>query len=683
MKTVHSITVVFVLLLMFGLNGYSQPLTEVPYNKMLETADRMMKLRDYYNAEDWYNQAYRESKDPNIAAQLGYLSYILRHYENATKRYKRLLDKDDDNIFIDERYYYGMSLRALGRYNEAFAELQRFIEFSSEEDMKAFAKLAIESMQKASEIPENIETAIQFLENDINSAFVEYSPRLFSNGDLYFSAIPSRKVVDATGGNDDQYSKIFVSKRNENGAYDKPEELEKEINRPGYHTGNVSFTPDGKYMYFTRSQLDGNDLDRSELYFSKFDGEEWSPAYQVSSLSGDFILTHPVVGELFGNEVLFFTSDMEGGEGGLDLYYSTFQGEDDFTAPVNLGAVINTPYDEVTPYYMDGSLYFSSDGHLGLGGYDIFKANWDGRVWSEPENLGHTYNTTFDDMNISFSPAGNFGYLVSNRPDEKKKNMKSKTCCDDIYQFNIRDIIIDLNTIVSDGNGPLNGATVSLIDKSGIRSKESKEEPETNEFGFILDQDRSYKVHITKDGYYPDSLEFNTLGILDDFTITKEVTLRPIPVEDTSDSEPEFETLTINEPIRLNKIYYDFDKWDILPEAEIDLNIIKDLMDQYPDMVIELSSHTDIRGPARYNQNLSQQRAQSAKDWLVERGIVDNRIQAVGYGEERIANQCKQGTRCSEEDHRFNRRTEFKIIEGPTEIQVTKEILKGATRQGG
>jgi outer membrane protein OmpA-like peptidoglycan-associated protein len=132
----------------------------------------------------------------------------------------------------------------------------------------------------------------------------------------------------------------------------------------------------------------------------------------------------------------------------------------------------------------------------------------------------------------------------------------------------------------------------------------------------------------------------------------------------------------------LNKIYYDFDKWDILPEAEIDLNIIKDLMDQYPDMVIELSSHTDIRGPARYNQNLSQQRAQSAKDWLVQRGIVENRIQAVGYGEERIANQCKQGTRCSEEDHRFNRRTEFKIIEGPTEIQITKEILKGATRQG-
>ncbi len=667
---------------MFGQSGISQPLTEIPYNKTLEKADELFSLRDYYSAEDWYDKAYRESKDPNIAAQLGYLSYILRNYSSAQKRYKRLLDKDDDNIFIDERYYYGMSLRALGQFNEAVPELQRFIEFSSEEELKPYARLAIEGMLNSNQIQENAETAIQFLDNGINSAFVEYSPRLYPSGDLYFSAIPSRKVVDASGGNDKQYSKIYVSKRNEEGGYEEPEALNKEINRPGFHTGNVSFTPDGKYMYFNRAKLDGNDLEESVLYYSEFDGEEWSPAYPVESLNGAYLLTHPVVGELFGNEVLFFVSNMEGGEGGLDIYYATFQGEADFAAPVNLGPVINTPYDDITPYYLDGTLYFSSDGHLGLGGHDIFKAAWDGVKWSEPENLGYTYNTTFDDMNISFSPSGTYGYLVSNRPDEKKKKMKSDTCCDDIYQFNIRQIIIDLNTIVTDANGPLNGASVSLVDKSGIRSKESKENKEGNEFPFILDQDRSYKVYITREGYYPDSIEFNTTGILDDYSITKEVELKPIPVE-AAEPEPEFETITINQPIRLNKIYYDFDKWDILQEAEIDLNIIKGLMEEYPDMVIELSSHTDIRGPSRYNQTLSQKRAQSAKDWLVQRGITQERIEAVGYGEEVIINRCKQGTRCSEEEHRFNRRTEFKITEGPTEIRVTKEILKGATQQGG
>ena len=667
---------------MFGQSGISQPLTEIPYNKTLEKADELFGLRDYYSAEEWYNKAYKESKDPNISAQLGYLSYILRNYESATKRYERLLARDDDNIYIDERYYYGMSLRALGKYNEANTELQRFIEYSSEEDLKPYARLAIEGMKNAGQLQENIETAINFLDNGVNSAFVEYSPRLYANGDLYFSAIPSRKVVEADGGNDKQYSKIFVSKKNEDGSYDKPEALEKEINRPGFHTGNVSFTPDGKFMYFNRSKLDGNDLEESSLYYSEFDGEEWSPAYPVESLNGEFLIKHPVVGELFGNEVLFFVSNQEGGEGGLDIYYATFQGESDFDAPVNLGPVINTPFDDITPYYLNGTLYFSSDGHLGLGGYDIFKADWDGVKWSEPENLGYTYNTTLDDMNLSFNAEGTAGYLVSNRPDEKKKKLKSDTCCDDIYQFNIRQIIIDLNTIVTDANGPLNGASVALVDKSGIRSRESKENKEGNEFPFILDEERSYKVYITKDGYYPDSVEVNTIGILDDFTITKEVELRPIPVE-VAEPEPEFETITINQPIRLNKIYYDFDKWDILQEAEIDLNIIKGLMDEYPDMVIELSSHTDVRGPARYNETLSQKRAQSAKDWLVDRGIVGDRIQAVGYGEEQIINRCKQGYRCSEEEHRFNRRTEFKIVAGPTEIRVTKEILKGATNQGG
>lgn len=683
MRNCIYISVAIIALCLSLQNTSAQPLTEVPYNKMLETADQMMKLRDYYNAEDWYDQAYRESRDPNIAAQLGYLSYVLRNYDSSQKRYARLLDDDEDNIFIDERYYYGMSLKALGQYNEANAELTKFIEMSSEEELKPFARLAIQGMKEAGQLEENIETAIQFMDGDINSAFVEYSPRLYTSGDLYFSAIPAKKVVDASGGNDDQYSKIYVSTLGEDGAYSKPEELEKEINRPGFHTGNVSFTPDGKYMYFTRSKLDGNDLDKSELYYSEFDGEEWSPAYPVTSLNGEHIITHPVVGELFGNEVLFFTSDMEGGEGGMDLFYATFQGESDFSAPVNLGPSLNTPFDEVTPYYLNGSLYFSSDGHPGLGGYDIFKADWDGVKWSEPENLGYIYNTTFDDMNIAFDKSGNYGFLVSNRPDEKKRNMKSKTCCDDIYLFSIRQIIIDLNTVVLDANGPLNGASVGLIDKSGIRSSESKEQEESHEFSFILDPERSYKVHITKEGYYPDSIEFNTVGILDDFTITKEVTLRPLPADATdSDSEPEFETITINQPIRLNKIYYDFDKWDILPEAEIDLNIIKGLMDEYPDMVIELSSHTDIRGPNRYNQTLSQKRAQSAKDWLVERAIADERIRAVGYGEEIILNRCVQGTRCSEEEHRFNRRTEFKIVEGPTEIRVTKEILKGATREG-
>ena len=180
------------------------------------------------------------------------------------------------------------------------------------------------------------------------------------------------------------------------------------------------------------------------------------------------------------------------------------------------------------------------------------------------------------------------------------------------------------------------------------------------------------------EGYYPDTITFNTNGIFDNYTVRKTIKLIPLP---PAEKEPEFTEVTINEPIRLNNIYYDLAKWDILTEAEQDLEYIEELMDQYSDMVIELSSHTDSRGKTRYNLDLSQKRAQSAKDWLVNRGIDPNRIKPVGYGESKILNQCKGRVKCSEEEHRINRRTEFKIIAGPETIQIKKEILKGAVRE--
>lgn len=645
---------------------------------MLETADQMMELRDYYNAVEWYEKAYKESRDPNIAAQLGYLNYVLRNYKSSNNYYKRLLNRDQDNLFIDERFYYGQVLKAQGEFPEALEQYNLFLELSTDEDNKIIARREIEGMKMANSLPENQDAVVTYGGNDLNSAFVEYSPRVYNDGDIYFSAIPAKKVVTLSG-DDDQFSRIFVSRKSGEGKYEKPEALDKIINRPGHHTGNVAFSADGKRMYFTRSKLDGNDLSTSRLFISRYNGEEWGPANEVVSLNGEFLITHPVVGELFGDEVLFFSSDMEGGEGKMDLYYSTIRGEDEYAAPVNLGPTINTPYDEITPYYLNGTLYFSSDGHPGLGGYDIFTSEWDGVKLAAPQNLGKNYNTTYDDMNIAYDQAGKYGYLVSNRPDEDKRNMKSKTCCDDIYEFNIRQIIIDLNIDVVDVNGPLNGAKTTLVDKSRARDDESKDNPEGNAFKYILDEERSYKVYITKEGYYPDSIELNTLDIVEDFSFNKTVNLRPIP---PPVAEPEFETITINQAIRLNNIYYDFEKWDILPDAEKDLSIIKDLMDQYPDMVIELSSHTDSRGSKPYNQNLSQKRAQSAADWLISRGISVDRIKPIGYGESQILNRCVNGIRCQDDEHRFNRRSEFKIIAGPQEIQISKEIMKGATRNG-
>ena len=223
---------------------------------------------------------------------------------------------------------------------------------------------------------------------------------------------------------------------------------------------------------------------------------------------------------------------------------------------------------------------------------------------------------------------------------------------------------------VFDKDGELKNAKVKLVDLSKVKptSPETKSNFNGNDFKFVLESDKSYKTIVSRDGYKTGTIKFNTAGIFDDFTVEKKIVLEK--------AEPEVEVITINQPIRLNNIYYDFDDDKILPDAEEDLDKILDLMNEYPDMVIELSSHTDARGKTKYNQKLSQRRAESAKRYLIENGISANRIEAVGYGESMILNRCKNGVNCTDDEHRFNRRTEFKIIKGPKEITIKKEIFK-------
>lgn len=669
------ITIILISLL-FGAVLFGQPLRTVPYDLQIETANEQMELKNYPGALEWFTKAYKDSKDKAIAAKIAEINYLLRDYKRAEGYYKRLLGRDRDSIFTEYTYDYGKTLKALGQFKDAANMFAIFRDYTDDEVKKADALRELKGMQKANQLPDNIETVMTFAGKNVNTASAENSPK-FYNGALYFGAIQSKKAIETDGNNEDQFARIYKAEMGDEG-YDKAEALGDHINRPGYHTSNPSFTKDGRYMFFTRTLLLGNEIESSDIYMSKSTGDGWSPAIEVEGLNGDYIISHPVPGELFGNEVLFFSSDMDGGLGGMDIYYATMRSENEFSESVNLGPGVNSAKDEVTPFYLDGTLYYSSDGLEGLGGLDAYKTVWDGTKWSTAVNMGHQYNTTYDDLYLSFDGVGENGFIVSNRPDEDKRKMKSETCCDDIYQFYIKQVVVDLLALLEDDNGPLAEGRVTLIDKATPETPDDRTNSLGNEFRFLLESDRSYKAIATREGYYPDTIEFNTAGILDNYTVRKTIKLKPIP---PAEAEPEFEEVTINQPIRLNNIYYDFEKWDILPDAEKDLGYIEELMDQYPDMVIELSSHTDARGGKRYNLNLSQKRAQSAKDWLVSRGITDGRIKAVGYGESRIINRCGDRVKCSEEEHQVNRRTEFKIIAGPETIQIKKEILKGAVRQ--
>jgi peptidoglycan-associated lipoprotein len=670
------------LLFLFTTNLIAQPLRVVKYETKLEVADESAKAGDYYGAIEWYTKAYEESKDLNLQIAIADLYVIARDFPKAEKIYDRILKRDKEKEFEEVRLDYARVMKGQGKYKEALKEFNTVIaDPEADDSLKNVAKFELSGIELMEKMAPNLEAVVSPIAGKINSASAESAPVQSQDGSLYFSSYNRKKEVILDGKEGSFEAKLYTAQKNDKGEYDKVEALPENINRPGFNSGGVSFSKDGRRMYFTRATLSNNKVEKSVLFVSTKGAEGWGAAREVVELKGDFNVKHPIMGDLFGGEVLFFTSNMVGGKGGYDLYYCPMSGGE-VGKPINLGSVVNTAKDEITPYYNNGTLYFSSTGHAGIGGFDIFYATWTGSAWQEVTNIGFNYNSAFDDMFLRFNDSGSSGFLVSNRPSKTKAKIKgSDMCCDDIFSVYIRELVVDLLVTVEDDKGPLKGAGTELYDLTIGGYPDTKTNVNTNTFNHPLEIDRDYKVIVAKEGYFPDTFSFNTNGILDDYTVKKTVKLRKDPNYDPNkNNNPndggDVVIIKKNEAIRLNNIYYDYDKYNILPDAEQDLSILQGLMEDYPDMVIELSSHTDARGNDAYNQSLSLNRAKSAREWLVEQGINASRIKAVGYGEKQILNRCKNDVRCSEEEHRLNRRTEFKLIGGPSSIEINSKSFE-------
>lgn len=667
----------------FGICAQAQPVNTFSFEQKIEAAQIAEEQENYAGALHWYEEIYDEMKqdkknrrgNPDLdrfALKMAEMEYRIRDFEAAEKRYDRVLKKDDEMMFSDYRYMYALCLKANAKYTKALEEFNKLISLTEDEELIARAEFQIEGIQSLRTLEPNVETAIGVLDKSINSPSGEFSPRLAADGNLYYGSLNRKTIIEVDSGDEEEYhAKIYMASRNDEGKFEDGEELDQNVNRIGFHNTQLAFSRDGRTMYFTRTQTKGTEITSSEVMVSYKRETGWTNAVPLPVINGEWRSKQPAVGQLFGQDVLFFVSDMEGSKGGFDIFYSNIKSDGSVSAPVNLGDNINTEGDELSPFYYEGTLYFSTDGRPTIGGHDIFYAVWDGTSWSQAVNIGLGYNSSYDDLYFSMNPDGLSGFFVSNRPTDDKRRLQSKTCCDDIFEFQIRQIVIDLLAIVVDNeDAPLDGATIKLENLSDPVNypTDTKYNSLGNEFQFLLDSDFKYRAIATREGYYPDTLEFNTAGILDNYTVKKKISLTP--------KESETIVVTVNEPIRLNNIYYDFDDDKILPDAEDDLQFLFDLMEEYPDMVIELSSHTDSQGGGRYNLELSQRRAESAKTWLLDKGVDKDRIQAVGYGERVILNKCTNRVPCTDEEHRFNRRTEFKILAGPQTIEITREIEK-------
>ena len=578
-----------ILLTLFAGGAWAQPVSDQPYDVMIQTAEDQEAKGEYFNALDWYGKAYEESNDPDIAIKMAQINEKLRDYKKAAAWYKRVLRRDKALKYLDYAFNYAKTLKLQGKYDAALDMFKQFISKSDNEALIKMAELEVQGIALAQGMEEDLRYNVKNAGKNVNSKGQEYSPFVDRDSSLYFATLNLKeiKTLKDDKAKEENDVKIYVTTPDKKYVWKPAKALGDHINRKGFHTANVHISPDGNRMFFTRTVLSGDHIEESKAYVSLRTASGWGPAQELTGINGDYNVRHMSVGELYGDEVLFFSSDMPGGKGGYDLYYAAYKGETEYGEPTNLGNVINTPSDELTPYYRDGKLYFSSNGHPSLGGLDIYMSQWDGVKWSEPENMGKPFNSSVDDLYYSVNKNGTKGVLVSNRVGTHHRSLKSKTCCDDIWMVNKKDILIQLIALVKDTNGaPLKNAVIEVYDMAHPNAKPITKGTGSKNFAkFSVEGDKAYKIVAKKEGYFPDESELNTVGMTEEHTYKKSFVLKTKP--------PEVRVISINEPIRLNKIYYDFDDWKILPDAEKDLQVLVDLMNQYPDMVIELSSHTD------------------------------------------------------------------------------------------
>ena len=351
--------------------------------------------------------------------------------------------------------------------------------------------------------------------------------------------------------------------------------------------------------------------------------------------------------------MMVFTSDIPGGLGGTDIYI-TFLNDGRWSDPVNLGASINTEKNESFPYLIsEDTLYFSSEGHNSYGGLDIFYSTFDGLKWTKPYNLLSPLNSYKDDFGIAFNADKKSGFISSNR-----------SALDKIYSFTMNrpSFRIEGKVVNKESQMPMRAIKITMTDRTSSKDTIVYSDMDGN-FNFQLASNSKYRLVAEEDGYFTLSYNISTRGRANSkvfhvvFEMEKVVINKAIVIENSGD-----ELILPNDNDRIKNIYYDFDKWDLRNDAILELDRLVWLFKDNPNLIIEISSHTDSRGSDEYNLKLSQKRANAVVEYLIDRGVDPEMLIAKGYGESQLVNKCKNGVVCSEKEHQENRRSEFKVL---------------------
>lgn len=626
----------------------------------LSDAEEKQRIGEYYEAAAIYRKVYTKTS-PKKRDLRGYIAYrmaecnrLINNTAKATSAYMNAIryDYPDSTVYLRM----GQMLQKTGRYPEAIKNYDIYMENDPSN------LLAINGIQGCELAPgwKKNPTRYEVRRMDkFNSCRGEFSPMLAGDkyDQLYFASSRSKdkdaKVSAITGQNNNN---LFLVKQDEKGAWLAPVELEDEVNTE-YDEGTPSFSPDGNTMYYTYCAQDPEGPRTAEIYISTRSSAKWGKGTRATIVKDSVTaLGHPSISP--DGKYLYFVSDAVGGFGGKDIFRARVAGND-FGPMENLGEEINTPGDEMFPYVRDSvTLYFASNGHPGMGGLDLFKATQDSTGKWKVENLGAPINSMADDFGITFAGKEERGFFCSNRNDARGY--------DHIYSFERPTITIFIEGIVNDVDEyPIEDATVRIVGKDGLNVKVPVKKDGT--YRVELERDIRYVMMASARGYLNQNYELHT-G----------------PEEKNETYIVDFFLSPISKPVVIDNIFYDFDKATLRPESKKALDEMIKMLNDNPNVTIELGAHTDRKGTDQYNERLAQRRAQSVVDYLIAGGIEAARLEAKGYGEsvpktinKKMAKQfdfLKEGDVLTEEfilalppeqqeiADQINRRTEFKVL---------------------
>ncbi|WP_246035907.1 OmpA family protein [Winogradskyella algicola] len=633
---------------MFALAAYAQN------GKIKSVEDDYRDFAYVKTSEVLLEVANKGYKSAELFQKLANSYYFRNDMENAAKWYGELFTM---NEVIDPEYYfrYALALKGIENYEESDKWMKKFNELKPD-DMRGRAFLS--RVDYRTNIQEQSRDDIEIQNLEINTELSDFGTTEYENGIVFASARGGGRKYRW---NEEPYLDLYTAEKTENG-FGEAKAIEGKVNTK-YHESSAVFSPNGKYMFFTRNNFyrlkykeDGTGVNRLQLYRATLSEDgTWDEIHKVHFNSEDYSVAHPTL-NVTGTR-LYFASDMAGTFGQSDIFVVDVNDDGTLGKPENLGPSINTEGQESFPF-MDtsGNLFFSSTGFPGLGGLDVFKSEeLDQKVEGGSnrnfpiQNVGEPVNSSADDFGYYENLVTKRVYFSSNREGGKGS--------DDIYTFEVPECEQLVFGTVQDKKTDelIPNATVILFDSEG-KEIERKTVGEDAAFEFELDCEMEYLIRGEKETYISDEKRFTTPKK------KQELQLQLLLEKDVQEINPCDDLAKI---LDIPIIYFDFDKSNIRYDAEIELQKVLAVLNKYPTMNIDIRSHTDCRGLADYNERLSDRRAKSTRQYLIDNGIAAERLTAKGYGESQLVNDCgcepTNASSCSEEEHQLNRRSEFII----------------------